>query len=572
MAKKKTKTTSSSKKGPHKTVKNKTTKKSNNKKKKVNNIFTKPLGKAIISIAIIIIVLLLAKAFSPLGGNTGNESINDTITIQAYNDFGCPFSAKAQKTMDKLKQTYGENIQIEFKHFPVPQLHPESQLAHEASECAKDQDKFKAYSEKLFENQQDHSKQDLVDYASALQLNMEEFNSCLDGREKKNIVQKEFQEGLEKGVSGTPTFFIGDNKIVGAKPITEFKDAISQHTSGADSGKSQKSESLSLTVVNDDRCDNCDVSQVITSLEQLLGEIDVNYLDYKSDEGSALYESAGLSNLPALLFEKEVTEKEGFSQLESYIVPKEDKLMLNIGAQFDPTKEICDNGKDDTGNGKIDCDDSACLGTWECAKKTEKPKVELFVMAYCPYGTMMEKAMLPVVETLGDNIDFQLKFVDYAMHDKKEIDEQIIQYCIQNNNEEKLLPYLKCFLEDGKTDACLSEVGISKENINSCVEKTDKKFGITEAYEDDTQWKGRFPPFTIHKEDNEKYNVKGSPHLVINGAQPKVGRNPSALLDAVCSKFIEAPEECNETLSSKTPSSGFGFKESTESSSTAQCG
>jgi len=55
-------------------------------------------------------------------------------------------------------------------------------------------------------------------------------------------------------------------------------------------------------------------------------------------------------------------------------------------------------------------------------KKSDKPEVELFVMSYCPYGLQMERGILPVVEKLGDKIDFKIKFCDYAMHEKQEIE------------------------------------------------------------------------------------------------------------------------------------------------------
>jgi len=49
-------------------------------------------------------------------------------------------------------------------------------------------------------------------------------------------------------------------------------------------------------------------------------------------------------------------------------------------------------------------------------------------MSYCPYGTQIEKGILPVINALGNKIKFSLKFVDYAMHGKKEIDENSRQY------------------------------------------------------------------------------------------------------------------------------------------------
>ncbi|NJP03992.1 hypothetical protein HC823_01895 [Candidatus Gracilibacteria bacterium] len=70
-------------------------------------------------------------------------------------------------------------------------------------------------------------------------------------------------------------------------------------------------------------------------------------------------------------------------------------------------------------------------------EKSDKPVIELFVMSHCPFGTQIEKGIIPVIEKLGDSVDFQLKFVDYAMHGKKELDEQLNQSCIKKEQPEK---------------------------------------------------------------------------------------------------------------------------------------
>ena len=106
-------------------------------------------------------------------------------------------------------------------------------------------------------------------------------------------------------------------------------------------------------------------------------------------------------------------------------------------------------------------------------KKTDKPKVELFVMSHCPFGTQAEKGMIPVVELLGDKIDFSLKFVNYAMHGEKEVNEQLRQYCIDIEQNDKFLPYLKCFLKDGKSEPCLDELKVDKEKLADCEEAKD---------------------------------------------------------------------------------------------------
>ena len=206
------------------------------------------------------------------------------------------------------------------------------------------------------------------------------------------------------------------------------------------------------------------------------------------------------------------------------------------------------------------------------APKSDKPKVEVYVMSHCPYGTQIEKGIIPVVEALGDNIDFELKFCDYAMHDKKELDEQLVQHCIQKNEPNKLISYLNCFLESGNSAPCLTSAGINQGNLDSCVDATDKEFKVTEMYNDKSTWKsGRFPSFNVNAADAQKYGVQGSPTLVINETKITSGRDSASLLKTICSAFNNEPEACSKTLSSAAPSPGFGTG-TTNSTTNADCG
>jgi glutaredoxin len=191
--------------------------------------------------------------------------------------------------------------------------------------------------------------------------------------------------------------------------------------------------------------------------------------------------------------------------------------------------------------------------------KKDKPEVELFIMSHCPYGTQIEKGLLPVLSALGDKIDFKLKFCSYAMHGEKELDEQLNQYCIQKEEPAKLANYLKCFLEDGNSDRCATATGLNKGKIKSCIASADKEFKVKEKYKDQSTWvSGRFPAFDVFKADNEKYGVQGSPTLIINGQQIQTGRDSASLLSAICSTFNNQPAECQQQLSGAAPSPGFG--------------
>ena len=202
--------------------------------------------------------------------------------------------------------------------------------------------------------------------------------------------------------------------------------------------------------------------------------------------------------------------------------------------------------------------------------KNDKPIVEIFVMSHCPYGTQIEKGILPVLETLGDKIDFELKFCDYAMHEEIELDEQLQQHCIKTEEPAKFISYLQCFLEEGDSKSCLAETRINISKLNSCISATDKEFSISANFKDKSTWKGNYPTFNINKEDVDKYNVGGSPALIINGTTVSSSRDPKSLLTTICSAFETPPEECSAELSSDTPSPGFGFG-TTGSGDSASC-
>jgi protein-disulfide isomerase len=208
-------------------------------------------------------------------------------------------------------------------------------------------------------------------------------------------------------------------------------------------------------------------------------------------------------------------------------------------------------------------------------QKSDKPNVELFVMSHCPYGTQMEKGMLPVVKELGDKIDFELKFVNYAMHPTQgEVEEQLNQYCIQRDYNDKYVAYLGKFLEAGNGQEALSSVGLTQADISGCVEETDKEFDVIKNLEDKSSWSsGRFPQFKIYDADNKKYGVRGSPTLVINGVQAQSGRDAQSILNTICGAFTDKPEECNTDMTQfGTPAPGFGFGTQGGSATSAGCG
>ena len=183
----------------------------------------------------------------------------------------------------------------------------------------------------------------------------------------------------------------------------------------------------------------------------------------------------------------------------------------------------------------------------EAEQKVDVPVVDLFVMSYCPYGLQMERGVLPAIESLGNKIKFNLKFVSYTLHGPKEVVENVNQYCIEKTQPAKLDSYLKCFWKDstGKCVACLKAVGINTAQVTTCVTDANKQFAPTEK------------DFSINKDENVKFGVQGSPTLVVNGTTLASGRDSASVLKAICSGFKNAPKECQAKLSATAPAAGF---------------
>ncbi len=188
------------------------------------------------------------------------------------------------------------------------------------------------------------------------------------------------------------------------------------------------------------------------------------------------------------------------------------------------------------------------------APKSDKPEAELFIMTHCPYGTQAEKGFIPMINEMKDLIDYKIRFVHYFMHGEIEENETYAQICIREEQPQKYLEYLVCFLEDGNSSRCLTKTKVDFAKMKTCISNGKAK----EYYDLDSQL-------------SEQYGVQGSPSLVLNGVQVSSGRSPSAYLSVVCDSFNNAPNECASLdLSSASPSPMWGW-DTTASSATAQC-
>jgi protein-disulfide isomerase len=174
---------------------------------------------------IVWLVILLAVVYfgfqlfdKPVYDDPGTEkpvfgSPDSPVQIVEFSDLECPACKSAHPTVQRLKDTYGDQIGFQYYHFPLSSIHPFAQKAAEAVECANDQGAFWEYIDAAFVASPSLQPKNLKSIASDLGLNTELFNACLDSRAKRSVVQQNVQVGNTMDVRGTPTFFINRQKV-----------------------------------------------------------------------------------------------------------------------------------------------------------------------------------------------------------------------------------------------------------------------------------------------------------------------------------------------------------------------
>jgi len=147
------------------------------------------------------------------------------VTVVIFSDFQCPFCSRAAPVLKEIEDAYKDDVRIAFKHLPLS-FHANAHLAAEASMAANEQGKFWEMHDKLFANQQALDRPNLEKYAEELGLDMAKFKAALDGGKYKQYVDDDAKMAAGVGATGTPTFYVNGDQLVGAKPFADFKTKI----------------------------------------------------------------------------------------------------------------------------------------------------------------------------------------------------------------------------------------------------------------------------------------------------------------------------------------------------------
>jgi protein-disulfide isomerase len=144
----------------------------------------------------------------------GSRSLNFTnnpngIVVEEFSDFACPFCNQARAEVYSVLERYNGKVNFMFRHLIV---HAETELAAQASECARDQQKFFEFADLVYDNQ-GFALQDLNRYAETAGLNMTLFAECVESGRKAEVLQRDYDDAFRRNVMGTPAFFVDGEQV-----------------------------------------------------------------------------------------------------------------------------------------------------------------------------------------------------------------------------------------------------------------------------------------------------------------------------------------------------------------------
>ena len=187
----------------------------------------KPVNRRNLTIALVAIIavavaalLIVPNLLNSSRGNWPNANgmqlgdPNAPVKVEDFSDFQCPFCGDyARNRQPEIIEKYVATGKVFYTFTPFSFLGPESVRAAEAAYCASAQNMFWEFSDVLYNNQAGEnngafSDTNLILLAERAGVKMTEFRPCFDRNEYSQQVQDDYLTAQDRGVSGTPYFFV----------------------------------------------------------------------------------------------------------------------------------------------------------------------------------------------------------------------------------------------------------------------------------------------------------------------------------------------------------------------------
>ncbi len=141
---------------------------------------------------------------------------------------------RSGETDDELSEPIRSQVREANLVMRPPLVTPNTMYALEATEYAQQHGKFMEFHHAAYRAYWDERKDlgqldVLAEVARSVSLDADEMIQCLETHEFSSRVTGQYQEALQYGIRGIPTFVVGNLLFTGAHPYDIFKSAINQY-------------------------------------------------------------------------------------------------------------------------------------------------------------------------------------------------------------------------------------------------------------------------------------------------------------------------------------------------------
>ena len=153
------------------------------------------------------------------------------VVVRMFEDFQCPACKAAKAGLDYAKRTYGDRVKFVWNDFPLEQIHKNARAAANAARCAEAQGKFWEMNDLLYDFQSNWAElrdptDELMKLAEKIEINPTVWLGCLKNKEFDDKISADSSEARANRVDSTPTFFIGNKRIIGGLTPAQWDGEI----------------------------------------------------------------------------------------------------------------------------------------------------------------------------------------------------------------------------------------------------------------------------------------------------------------------------------------------------------
>ncbi|MDQ6676421.1 MAG: thioredoxin domain-containing protein [Acidobacteriota bacterium] len=157
---------------------------------------------------------------------------NARVTLVEFSDFQCPYCSQAVLELEALQKAFPKDVKLIYKQFPLSEIHSHAVLAAQGALAAHAQGKFWALHDRMFQNHDKLSRENILKWAREAGCDMAKFTADMDSAKTKEQISRDLKQGEEAGVEGTPTIFVNGKHYNGSLALQPFSVVVRSELKG----------------------------------------------------------------------------------------------------------------------------------------------------------------------------------------------------------------------------------------------------------------------------------------------------------------------------------------------------